>query len=250
MSADFIHLHLHTEYSLVDGILRIKPLVQAVADAGMPAVAVTEQGNLFSAVKFYRAAMAAGVKPVIGADLAMFNDADPNQPSRLVLLCQNIEGYRNLSRLVTRSYVDGRVRGGPMLLPDWLDDGADGLIALSAGRNGDVGLALLAGRSDDAARRLEAWRARFPNRFYLELQRTGREDEDTYLALALELAESCDVPVVATNDVRFLSAVDFQAHEARVCIQQGRTLVDPRRPRQYSEQQYLRSPAEMAQLFA
>ena len=250
MNSGFVHLHLHTEYSLVDGILRIKPLVQAVADTGMPAVAVTEQGNLFSAIKFYRAAAAAGVKPVIGADLVVFNAADPNQPSRLVLLCQNLEGYRNLSRLVTRSYVDGRVRGGAMLMPEWLEEGADGLIALSGGRSGDVGMALLSGRDDEAGRRLQIWQTLFPDRFYLELQRTGREDEEAYLALALDLAGSFDVPVVATNDVRFLSADDFQAHEARVCIHQGRTLTDPRRPRQYSQQQYLRSPEEMRGLFA
>ncbi|MDX1513834.1 MAG: DNA polymerase III subunit alpha [Gammaproteobacteria bacterium] len=250
MSARFVHLHLHTEYSLVDGVLRIKPLVQAVADLGMPAVAVTEQGNLFSAIKFYRAAVAAGVKPIIGADLAFYNAADENQPSRLVLLCQNLEGYRNLSRLVTRSYVDGRVRGGTMLMPEWLDDAGDGLIALSGGRAGDIGQAILSGRYDEAPRRLEAWRSRFPDRFYLELQRTGRDDEDAYLGPALDLASAHDVPVVATNDVRFLTADDFQAHEARVCIHQGRTLADPRRPRHYSEQQYLRSPEEMQGLFA
>jgi DNA polymerase-3 subunit alpha len=250
MADGFVHLHLHTEYSLVDGILRIKPLIEAAGAAGMPAVAITEQGNLFSTVKHYRAAVAGGVKPIIGADLAVHNPADPNQPGRIVLLCMDRRGYRNLSRLVTRSFTDGRVRGEPMLLAEWLDECNEGLIALSGGRAGDLGQALLAGRPDEAARRLAEWQGRFPDRFYLELQRTGREDEETYISLALDLAEAQEVPVVATNDVRFLAAEDFEAHEARVCIQQGRTLADPRRPRLYSDQQYLRTPEEMAALFA
>ncbi len=250
MANGFVHLHLHTEYSLVDGIVRIKPLVEAVAAAGMPAVAVTEQGNLFSAIKFYRAAVAAGVKPIIGADVTLYNAVDPNQPSGMVLLCQNFDGYRNLSRLVTRAYLEGRVGGVPMLKPEWLDANNVGLIALSGGCVGDVGQALLSARPDEADRRLEAWLERFGDRFYLELTRCGRENEEAYVAAALELAEDAGAPVVASNDVRFLIEGDFEAHEARVCIHQGRTLADPRRPRLYSNQQYLRGPAEMTALFA
>ncbi len=250
MANGFVHLHLHTEYSLVDGIVRVKALVEAVAAAGMPAVAVTEQGNLFSAIKFYRAAVAAGVKPVIGADMTLFNALDPNQPARIVLLCQNLAGYRNLSRLVTRSYVDGRVGGVPMLLPEWLEAQSEGLIALSGGCAGDVGQALLSSRPEEANRRLDAWLGRFGERFYLELTRSGRENEQAYIDAALELAGRAGVPVVASNDVRFLMKEDFEAHEARVCIQQGRTLADPRRPRPYSAQQYLRGAEEMAALFS
>jgi DNA polymerase-3 subunit alpha len=250
MADGFVHLHLHTEYSLVDGIVRIKALVDAVAAAGMPAVAVTEQGNLFSAIKFYRAAVAAGVKPLVGADMTLYNAVDPNQPSRLVLLCQNLDGYRNLSRLVTRSYMDGRVGGVPMLLPEWLDRHNGGLIALSGDSSGEVGQALLSARPEEAARRLDAWLRRFGDRFYLQLSRCGREDEEVYLGAALDLAARAGVPVVASNDVRFLTKDDFEAHEARVCIHQGRTLADPRRPRCYSVQQYLRTPGEMAQLFS
>jgi DNA polymerase-3 subunit alpha len=250
MANGFVHLHLHTEYSLVDGIVRIKALVAAAAAAGMPAVAVTEQGNLFSAIKFYRAAIAAGVKPVIGADMTLYNAIDPNQPSHIVLLCQNLDGYRNLSRLVTRTYIDGRVGGVPMLLPEWLDGHSDGLIALSGGRSGEVGQALLSARPEEADRRLETWLRRFGDRFYLQLARSGRENEELYLGAALELAERAGVPVVASNDVRFLAKDDFEAHEARVCIHQGRTLADPRRPRTYSAQQYLRAPEEMAELFS
>ncbi len=153
MTVPFVHLHLHTEYSLVDGIVRVKPLVKAVAAAGMPACAVTDQSNLFALVKFYKAALGAGVKPIIGADIWIHNELDPNQPSRLVLLCQDRAGYLNLNALMSRSYIEGQHRGVPTVQKDWLREHSDGLIALSGGRAGDVGLALLrrecgAGRAD------------------------------------------------------------------------------------------------------
>ncbi|MGD8407665.1 MAG: DNA polymerase III subunit alpha [Thiohalophilus sp.] len=245
----FVHLHLHTEYSLVDGLVRIKPLVKAAAKAGMPAVAVTDQCNLFGMVKFYKAAIAAGIKPIIGVDAWLYNEEDPNQPSRLVLLCQNNTGYLNLTRLVSRSYIEGQHRGQPTLSREWLQGCTDGLIALSGGREGDVGQALLNGNQELAMQRLQYWQSLFPDRYYLELQRTGREGEEDYLHAAVALAADHDVPVVASNDVHFLRADDFDAHEARVCIHEGRTLDDPRRPKRFSEQQYLRSPEEMAELF-
>ncbi len=250
MSSTFVHLHLHTEYSLVDGLVRIKPLVEKVADAGMPAVAVTDQSNLFGMVKFYRAAMVAGVKPVIGVDLWVHNPSEPNQPARLVLLCRDNDGYRNLTRLVSRIYLEGQQRGIPILQQEWLDGASDGLIALSGGRSGDIGRALLSGNGELAAGQLQRWLSLFPDSYYLELQRTGREGEEEYLHAAVELAAEHDVPVVATNDVVFAAPDDFEAHEARVCIHQGRTLDDPRRPRHYTKQQYLRTPEEMEELFA
>jgi len=250
MVAPFVHLHLHTEYSLVDGIVRVKPLVKAVAAAGMPAVAVTDQGNLFALVKFYKAAMAAGIKPIIGADVWIHNDLDPNQPTRLLLLCQDRSGYLNLDELISRSYIEGQHRGMPMLQKAWLRERSAGLIALSGGRAGDLGLALLAGNAEVADELLKDWLSMFPDRFYLELQRTGRDQEEDYLHAAVALAAQRDVPVVATNDVHFLAAENFEAHEARVCIHDGRTLDDPRRPKRHSEQQYLRTPEEMAALFA
>ena len=249
MGASFVHLHLHTEYSLVDGLVRIKPLVERAAEMGMPAVAVTDQSNLFGMVKFYRAAMAAGVKPIIGVDLWVYNEAEPAHPARLVLLCQNNEGYRNLTRLVSRTYLEGQQRGIPMLRKEWLKGESGGLIALSGGRAGDVGRALLGGHREQAQRQLRFWQELFPDSYYLELQRTGREGEEEYLHAAVELAIAEQVPVVASNDVMFLEREDFIAHEARVCIHDGRTLEDPRRPRNYSEQQYLRTPEEMAELF-
>ncbi len=245
----FVHLHVHTEYSLVDGIVRIKPLVGAVVAAGMPAVAVTDQCNLFAMVKFYRAAQAAGVKPIIGVELWVREENDPTA-SRLVLLCQDAGGYRNLTRLVTRSYLEGQRGGQPTVNKAWLRESGAGLIALSGAREGDVGRALLGGNRPCAERLLEEWLEIFPQRYYLELQRTGRAGEDDYLHAAVDLALAHQAPVVATNDVRFLAREDFEAHEARVCIHDGRTLDDPRRPRNYAEQQYLRAPEEMAQVFA
>jgi DNA polymerase-3 subunit alpha len=249
MQPAFVHLHLHTEYSLVNGTIRIKPLVQNVAAAGMPAVAVTDQCNLFSMVKFYRAAMAEGVKPLIGVDLWVADQAENRQPGRLVLLSKTHAGYLNLTRLVSRTYTEGQHRGLPVLERSWLDGHAEGLIALSGGRSGDIGQALAANKIDRAARLLDEWQCLFPDSFYLELQRTGRPGEEDYIHHAVRLAGDHGAPVVATNDVHFLKGSDFGAHEARVCINEGRTLDDPRRSREFTDQQYLRSPAEMQALF-
>ncbi len=248
MSAAFVHLHLHTEYSLVDGIVRIGALLETARELRMPAVAVTEQGNLFSAIKFYRAALAAGVKPLIGAELCLHEPDDAAGPSRLVVLCQDLEGYRNLTRLISRGYLGGRPGG--LLERAWLEEASAGLVALSAGPAGDVGRALAAGRDERARALARHWQRLFPDRFYLEVQRLGRPGDEELVAATAALAAELDLPVVASNDVRFLHAEDFEAHEARVCIHEGRTLADPRRPRRYTPAQYLRPGAEMAELFA
>jgi DNA polymerase-3 subunit alpha len=247
MSASFVHLRLHTEYSLVDGLIRIKALVKRVAEAGMPAVAVTDMSNLFALIKFYKAALGVGIKPIVGVEAWVRRG---EEPARLVLLCQNLTGYHNLTRLVSRSFLEGQQRGVPILDHAWLAGHTDGLIALSGGREGELGRALLNDQLDQARAWLADWRALFPDRFYLEVQRTGRPQEESYLEAAVDLAVASGTPVVATNEVCFLRREDFEAHEARVCIQEGATLDDPRRPRRYSDQQYLRNPAEMAALFA
>ncbi|MEX2524797.1 MAG: DNA polymerase III subunit alpha [Gammaproteobacteria bacterium] len=245
----FVHLHIHSQYSLVDGLIRIGPLMEQAAALDLPALAMTEQGNLFSLVKFYRQAQEAGIKPVIGCELRIQEEGNELQNSNILFLCQNTTGYHNLTRLITRSFTEGQVQGQPHIRRHWLDEGTDGLIALSCASDGDVGKALLNGNMDSARTLLGEWQSRFPDRYYLELQRTGRNGENLYIDGALELAESFDIPVVATNDVRFLRESDFDAHEARVCIQQGRVLNDPRRPRHYSNQQYLKSPEQMLELF-
>ncbi len=249
MSSGFVHLHVHTEFSLIDGVVRVKPLVSATAAAGMPAVAVTDQGNLFGMVKFYRAAIAAGVKPIIGADLRIADDRREGHHV-MTFLCMNDTGYANLTRLITASYLQGQDKGLPLVERQWFDTLSDGLIALSGGARGDVGEALVSGDQALALERLEFWRERFADRYYLELQRTGRPGDENHLHAAVALAGQTVTPVVATNDVRFITRDDFEAHEARVCIHQGRILHDESRPRQYSEAQYLRSPEEMAALFA
>ncbi|MEM7207131.1 MAG: DNA polymerase III subunit alpha [Pseudomonadota bacterium] len=249
MTAKFVHLHVHTEYSLVDSVIRIKPLMQAVAQ-GMPAVALTDLSNLFAMVKFYRSAISVGVKPIIGVEIWLQGDEPSGVPDRLVLLCQNELGYRNVCELVSRSYQFGQNNGRAVVQRQWLEGKTDGLIGLSGARFGDVGRALLADNRELALQRLAHWMGMFSGRFYLELHRTGRESEEPYIRAALEIAHTMQCPVVATNDVRFLSADDFDAHEARVCIHEGRTLADSRRPHHYSREQYLRSADEMCELFA
>ncbi len=247
----FVHLHVHTEYSMLDSTVRIPELMQACADNGMPAVALTDQNNLFGLVKFYRKAVAAGVKPIIGLDLRILNEGEPDRPFELVVLVQDNSGYRNLSKLVTRSYIEGQVRGQPMVRREWLTrESCDGLIALSGGLHGDVGHALHAKHIEQARELLAGWSDVFPGRYYLELVRTGRGGEEDCIGASLKLASDTGTPVVATNDVRFLAAEDFDAHEARVCIHDGRVLADSDRPRLYSPQQYLRTAGEMAELFA
>ena len=249
--SQFVHLKLHTEYSLLDGIVRVPELMTAVAGAGMPAIALTDQSNLFAMVKFYKEAQAAGIKPLIGVDVWVRESGERTPPSRLVFLCQNLTGYRHLTQLVTRSYLEGQQRGVPMFERGWLRaDMLKGLIVLSGGAEGDIGRALARGNAEEAGRCLERWRGLCGDRYYLEVQRTGRVGEQAYSEAVLELARERGVPAVATNDVRFLTRPEFDAHEARVCIHDGALLADPNRPRCYSEEQYLKSPAEMAELFA
>jgi DNA polymerase-3 subunit alpha len=247
----FVHLKLHTEYSLVDGVVRVPELMAAVSAVRMPAVALTDQSNLFAMVKFYKEAQSAGVKPLIGVDAWVRETGERMPPSRIVFLCQNLEGYRHLTQLVTRSYLEGQQRGAPMLEHAWLDAAnLRGLIVLSGGPEGDIGRALARGREDEAERCLKRWQGLCGNRFYLEVQRTGRAGEQQYSDGVLDLAERHGVAALATNDVRFLARSDFEAHEARVCIHDGALLADPGRVRRYSEEQYLKSPQEMAALFA
>jgi len=250
MQPSFIHLRLHSEFSLVDGIVKIKPLVKRLLELNMPAIAITEHSNLFSLVKFYKTATGQGIKPVAGADVLLVNPDDAANPYRLTLLVNNNVGYVTLTELISKAYQEGQHQGVPMLKIDWLVKNHAGLIALSGAMAGDVGRALLADNIELAKKQASFWADLFPDSFYLELQRVGKPDEERYIAAALDLALELDLPVVATNDVRFLHSKDFAAHEVRVCINQSRVLDDDRRPKDYSDQQYLRSAEEMAELFA
>ena len=250
MAETFVHLRVHSEYSMVDGLVRVKPLVSRVAELGMPAVGLTEQSNMCSLVRFYKAALGAGVKPIIGADLWLENPDEPDNPFRLTLLARNGDGYLNLTEIVSLGYTDGQRFGKPIIEKRWLEARREGLIALSGAKLGDVGKALLAGKEELARERAAYWRDLYPDSYYLELQRTGRPGDEDCLHLSVALAADMGLPVVATNDVHFLEAEDFEAHEARVCIGEGRTLDDPRRERRFSDQQYLRTPEEMIELFS
>ncbi|MEM7281542.1 MAG: DNA polymerase III subunit alpha [Pseudomonadota bacterium] len=216
----------------------------------MPAVALTDRSNLFALVKFYRAAIQNGIKPIIGTDVLIAGDEEADGVAVLTLLCMNREGYLNLSRLLTQAYVGGQQGGLPTLkLSDLTEDSCSGLIALSGAAFGDIGHSLLSNRHDVARQQLDHWCSVFPGRFYLELQRCGRENDEACVHASVALAAESNTPVVATNDVRFLRPTDFQAHEVRVCIHDGYTLADPARPRRYTKQQYLKTPEEMAELF-
>lgn len=250
MDPKFIHLRLHTEYSLSDGLLTIPTLMEKAAGFNMPAIAITDKANLYATVKFYQAAFKAGIKPIIGIDVQVANTPQAKESFLLTLLCQTHVGYKNLLHLVSRSYQEGQSTGLPLVQKAWLAACTEGLIALSGGLEGDVGQALLSRDQDKAKACLHDWQALFPDRFYIEVSRIGKAQEHNYIASVLPLAESFSLPIVATNNVRFLEQKDFEAHEARVCIQEGVTLNDPHRSRLYTDQQYLRSQQEMLQLFA
>lgn len=253
MSRDnqFVHLRVHSEYSLVDSVLSVSAMMSQAAKLEMPAIAVADQGNVFAAVKVYREAVKRGIKPIIGADLWVADVLQEKAPTRLTLLCMNETGFRNLSKLLTLSYLKGQHLGRALILKEWFTpDSVEGLLALSGGQYGDIGQLLLSSQHEQAGDALRRWRELFPDRFYLELQRVGRAQENSYLAGAVNLASRERVPVVATNDTRFLTRADFDAHETRLCIQQGRTLDEPGRPRDYTEHQYLKSAEEMIELFS
>lgn len=246
----FIHLNIHSDYSMIDGLAKTGPLVKKVASMNMPAMAITDFTNLCGLVKFYGSAHGAGVKPIVGADFLMESELLGDELASLTILARNNTGYQNLTLLISEAYQKGYGAQGPTIQRDWLVNHKEGLIILSGGRKGDVGKFLLRGNNVLVEQALEFWQTHFPDSFYLELIRTGRQDEENYLHAAVQLATEKSLPVVATNDVRFISSEDFDAHEIRVAIHDGYTLADPKRPKLYSPQQYLRSEDEMCELFA
>ncbi len=250
----FIHLRLHSEYSVTDGITRIDDAVDRAASHGMPALALTDLANLFGLVKFYLAARGKGVKPVLGCDIHLANEVDPDRPYRMLLLCRSRQGYLQLCELLTRAYLQPRVRGRAEITRAMLAEvGVDGLIALSGAALGDVGEALQQGNPAQAKQRATYWAELFPQAFYLEVQRPhprGHAPQESLVAATALLASDLDLPLVATHPVQFLDRSDFLAHEARVCIAEGYMLGDKRRPRIYTEEQYFKSPEEMAELFS
>ncbi|MCE9952385.1 DNA polymerase III subunit alpha [Aeromonas veronii] len=246
----FIHLRVHSDFSMVDGLQKINPIVGAAAANNMPALALTDQMNMCGLVRFYGSAHGKGIKPIVGADFWVQSDELGDEQFRLTLLAMDNDGYQNITLLISRGYQRGHVQGRPVIDKSWLAEHAKGVIVLSGGREGDVGKFLLKGNRQMTEQCLAFYQTHFPDAYYLELLRTGRPDEEVYLHMAVAIATEFELPVVATNEVVFLSADDFDAHEIRVAIHDGYTLMDKRRPRRYSPQQYLRSQEEMAELFA
>ncbi|PNH89846.1 DNA polymerase III subunit alpha [Vibrio diazotrophicus] len=246
----FIHLRIHSDFSMVDGLSKVPPLVKKVAEMGMPAMALTDFTNLCGLVKFYGTAHNCGVKPIIGADFTMRSEEFGDELTRITILAKNNVGYKNLTLLISEAYLRGHVQHQPVIDKEWLIKHAEGLIILSGAKQGEIGKALLKGNQPLVDKCVEFYQTYFADHFYIELIRTGRADEESYLHFALEVAEKEGLPVVATNEVVFLTEEFFDAHEIRVAIHDGYTLEDPRRPKLYSPQQYLRSEEEMCELFA
>src|SRR5690554_4064558 len=247
MSRRFVHLTLHSEYSLADSTIRIPDLVGRCVALGQPSVAVTDRNNLFSLVKFFRAAEGAGIKPIAGADISVAEGDEA--PATLTLLCRDHDGYLSLSRLLTRAWMEGQRHDGVVVRPEWLREAHTGLFVL-AGRQSPAGRLVAAGRHDQAEAWLRDWRGVFDDGLHLALARCGFKDEAGFNEFALQASSLCSVPLVAGNEVRFIDREGFDAHEARVCIASGRVLDDPRRPREYTAEQYLKSGQDMAELFA
>src|SRR5688572_16528317 len=245
----FVHLRLHSEYSVSDGIVRIDEAVERARADAMPALALTDAANLFGMVKFYSAARAAGVKPLLGADCWLQNELDRDKPFRILLLCASRAGYLRLCDLLSQAWLRNQHRGRAELAREWLKN-AEGLIALSGAAAGDVGQALISGHVEAAERLAQGWAGDFPGRYYLELQRAGHPNSEAMVSRAVALASRLGLPVVATHPVQFLEPGDFQAHEARVCIATGHILADQRRPRRFTPEQYFKRQDEMAKLFA
>jgi DNA polymerase-3 subunit alpha len=247
----FVHLRLHTEFSVVDGTNRIDEIVKAAADDGQPALAITDLNNLFGGIKFYKEARGLGIKPLLGAEVMVQGLVkDPTQLSRMVLLVQNHPGYLNLCELLSRAWTRNAVKVQAVCRVEWLRELADGLIALSGAQAGPVGQALVQGDEQRAGEVALALASIFPHRFYLELQRAGRPDDEPHVAAAVQLAARLKLPVVATHPVQFTTPDDYEAHEARVCISDGEILGNQRRVRRFTRDQYFKSAAEMEQLFA
>ncbi|MDB2409386.1 DNA polymerase III subunit alpha [Pseudomonadales bacterium] len=250
MTASFVHLRSHSEFSLSDGLLRIKSAVKRMVDLDMPAMALTDRNNLYGLVKFQKSAFGSGIKPIYGADILWVSDDEDQTPYTLTLLAQNDVGYKNLLKLISRAYQQGQGLRGPSVKRSWILELSEGLIALSGAAEGDVGQALLSGKTDLARSHLDSWTKVFGDRFYIDIQRLSRPDDEVHLHAAVKLAEQANIPVVATNSCCFMHRDDYEAHEVRVCINEGRALDDPRRPRKHSEEQYVKSVEEMTELFA
>ncbi|ABL99361.1 DNA polymerase III subunit alpha [Shewanella amazonensis] len=246
----FVHLRVHSDFSMTDGLAKVKPILGKAEAEGMAAIALTDQNNLCGLVKFYSTCHDKGIKPIIGADFWMLVPGFEDEFCAVTVLAMDNEGYQNLTQLISQAYLRGQVQGRVAIDQEWLLTYNSGILLLSGAKEGDLGKALIKGNAAQAASLTQFYQKHFPDRYFIELIRTGRADEETYLHMAVKHAAEVGLPVVATNQVVFLSPEDFEAHEIRVAIHDGFTLADNRRPKKYSEQQYLRSEDEMCELFS
>ena len=250
MRNNFIHLHLHSEYSISDSLIRINDLIEKISETNSPSVSITDHNNIFSLVKFYKLAIRNGVKPIIGIEVDMIDSTDISKLSRVVLLCKNMVGFNNLSNLITDSYVNLNESNKFLVSKEELAKRSDGLIALSGGIYGDLANSIRTGDDDLINSSIKYWKKNFPESFYIEITRTGKDFEDEYISYAIDISEKHNIPIVASNDVRFINKKDYQAHEVRVCINDGSYLKDEKRKSEYNENQYLKSSEEMQELFS
>ncbi|MET0310845.1 MAG: PHP domain-containing protein, partial [Burkholderiaceae bacterium] len=247
----FVHLRLHTEFSVVDGTNRIDDIVKAAAKDGQPALAITDLNNLFGAIKFYKAGRGAGVKPLLGAEVFLEGlGKEAGALSRIVLLVQSRQGYLNLCELLARAWTQNVVKAQGVCRFEWLKELGEGLILLSGAQAGPVGQALVQGDASRAGEAALQLATTFPHRFYIELQRAGRADDEAHVTAAVQLAARLKLPVVATHPVQFTHEEDYEAHEARVCISEGEILGNQRRVRKFTREQYFKTAAQMTALFA
>jgi DNA polymerase-3 subunit alpha len=245
--SEFVHLHCHSEYSVENSLIRIPKLVKKAKELGMSSIALTDNANLFAAVKLYKEAKSAGIKPIFGAELILKGE---DQNFSLLLLCQNQQGYLNLSELISLSYLQGQTLDGVSITAEQLQAYHHGLILIALPVRSDVAQHLINNQMPEANQQAQAWKTVFGDRFYLGVQRTGRTYDERHLHLCVELGLALDIPLVATNDVEFLQKQDFDAHEARICISQGGLLDDARREKHYHTEQYLKSGEAMEDLFS
>lgn len=255
VSPIFVHLRCHSEYSIVDGIVRIDDYVKQAVNDRMPALALTDLSNLFGAIKFYKAARGKGIKPVIGCDIWLENPVNREQPARALLLCQSHAGYLLLCQLLSRAYLSNQYRGRAEFKREWFAEaGTDGLIMLSGAMAGDVGQACVQGNLEAALKLASGWKDLFPGRFYLEVQRIAvdaqKNAEEQYIQSVRSIAAQLDLPIVATHPIQFTTPDDYRAHEARTCIAEGYVLADTRRPKNFTTEQYFKNQADIAALFA
>ncbi|HAY40737.1 MAG TPA: DNA polymerase III subunit alpha, partial [Gammaproteobacteria bacterium] len=246
-NTEFVHLQCQTEYSIKNSLVRVDSLINKAKSLGYSSIALTDDSNVFAALKFYKKSIDAGIKPIIGTNITI---KDSDKSYQALLLCQNNEGYSNLSQLITLSYIEGQDIEGVSVTKEQVIKFHSGLIMISNAVSGDVAKLLVSNQKEDARNEALFWQTVFKDRYYLAVQRTNRKDDELHLHLCIELGIELGIAIVATNDVQFVNQNDFEAHEARICISQGGLLEDSRREKYFSNQQYLKSSEQMSELFS